>query len=138
MPPVEHRGFGVHDSGPRAVQACRACTARGGPPAGHPAVPTGVVRRDEAKDEAPTFAPDWFAQESYRYSSILCGYPWPPPMGSRYRFDMPVPGLYCVTLEYPVLPPVFWSPDPILPCTGATDDDTADHEYWDALPLSAV
>ena len=134
LPLVKHHDFDVRrDQGSRTVQACRSCTARSGPPTGRAQVPAGVVRRDEAS----VFAPAWFAQDCYRYSSILCGYPWPPPMGGRYRFDMPEPGLYRVTLEYPDTGPPVLPPVPALPpCTGATDDDTADVEYWSHLQVS--
>ena len=130
MPSLKHQRM---DAGSRTVQACRSCAARGGPPAEHPKAPTGVVRRDDA----PVFAADWFARDRYLYSVILCGYPWPPPMGGQYRFDMPEPGLYRITLEYPVLPPAFLSLSPMPLCTGATDED-ADDEYWSVLALSAA
>ena len=80
MPPTKYHAFDVRrSSGSRTVQACRSCAVRGGPPAGHPKVPTGIVRRDDAF----MFAPDWFARCSYLYSAILCGYPWPPQIAAR-------------------------------------------------------
>ena len=85
--------------------------------------PTGVVHADEAA--TALFCPP---------SAVLCGYPWPPPAGALYRFDTPEMGVYRVSLEYPAtvtkLPPMPPWVERVGTCTGATDDDVADAEYW--------
>ena len=97
------------------VRACSACRASGTAQT----MPTGVVRH---RREADSFVQSDNAV--FKRLKSACGFDWPPPPCSLYRFDVAEHGVFRVCVEHNTeLPPP--SP-PRLSCTGATDDDTAD------------
>ena len=109
-----------------SVRACSACRASGNAQT----MPTGVVRH---RREADSFVQSEDAV--FKRLKSACGFDWPPPPCSLYRFDEAEHGVFRVCVEHNTeLPPA--SPRR-LSCTGATDDD-ADDEYWSVLTLSAA
>ena len=93
-------------------------------------MPTGVVRH---RREADSFVQSEDAV--FKRLKSACGFDWPPPPCSLYRFDEAEHGVFRVCVEHNTeLPPA--SPRR-LSCTGATDDD-ADDEYWSVMALSAA